>query len=51
MMAVDEGNKEVMQILFGFSPDPTLHSLSGRNVYHYGMCKGGEVMALLETYL
>ena len=52
MLAVDEGNIEVMKLLFAHNPDPTLHSVSGgRNVYHYGQMKGGEVMEQLEVYL
>ena len=51
MLAVDEGNMEVMQLMFAHNPDPTFTSLSGRNVYLYGQMKGGEVMAQLDIYL
>ena len=51
MMAVDEGNLEVMNLLFPHSPDPTFVTISGRNVYHFGAAKGGQVMESLENYL
>ena len=47
MMAVDEGNLEVMQLLFVHNPDPTFATISGRNVYHFGLAKGGQVMESL----